>query len=71
MTYEMQVRIPLKYALTKMWMDLVNKRSKILKKIQWVSQKCVGVQIDSISVCVRLLAPPLLKMGGRDLIYSV
>ena len=29
----------------------------------------ISLLIDSISVCVRLLAP--LKMGGKDTIYSV
>ena len=28
MTYVMQIRIPLKCALTKIWVDLVQKRSK-------------------------------------------
>ena len=32
MTCIMQIRIPLKRALTKMWMGLVKKPSKILKK---------------------------------------
>ena len=59
MTYEIQIRIPLKNTLIKMWMDLVKKRSKILRKMQWVSQKVcelglLSLQIDSISVYVRL-----------------
>ena len=62
MTYEMQIHIPLEHALTNMWMGLVKKWSKILRKMQWVSQKVCGLgllslQINSISVCVRLLAP--------------
>ena len=61
MTYEMQIRIPLKRALIKMWVGLVKKRSKIPKKNAVGEPKVCGLrllslQIDNILVYVRLLA---------------
>ena len=55
MTCMIQIHIPLKLALTKMWVGLVQKRSKNSYEIVVVSQKCVklglmSLQFDSVSV---------------------
>ena len=58
-THVMQIHIPLKRALTKMWWVWFKSGLKIPTKIQWVSQKCVklgllSLQFDSISVYIGL-----------------
>ena len=42
MMYRMQISIPLKRALIKMWVVLVQVSLKILRKMQWVSKKCIN-----------------------------
>ena len=57
MTYRMKIRIPLKHALIKMWVDLVQKWFKNPTKNAAGEQKVrklglLSLQFDDVSVCI-------------------
>ena len=67
MTCIMQIRIPLKRALTKIWVGLVQRRSKISYENVMGEQNVyeIGTLESLIRQCFIVCRLPL-KMGGRD-----
>ena len=67
MTRVMQIRIPLKRTLTKIWVCLSRSRNPTKSAVgepKVYKLELMSLQFDSVSVCV--YRPPS-KIGGRDL----